>query len=173
MSGTTLKNLENEFTIIKNKININNLYNTLLVKYDKITYDDIDKLDDKTFEKFKSLLNLNFIDTNVSRNAQFFVDNSKFISEKGYPLDLSNFNIPGNMLIEVNLSNFFNEKMNIYNYYFDFLMQFHLNVTEYLNKNPKIDQKIYDHEFTCRIRYFPTTYSLNNNVFIVEKTSVN
>ena len=66
MSGTTLKNLENEFTIIKNKININNLYNTLLVKYDKITYDDIDKLDDKTFEKFKSLLNLNFIDTNVS-----------------------------------------------------------------------------------------------------------
>lgn len=179
MSGTTLKNLENEFTTIKNNININNLYNTLLVKFDKIKYDDIDKLDDKTFEKFKSLLNLNFIDTNISRNTQFFVDNSKFISEKGDPLHLSNlpgnfnipgnFNLPGNMLMEVNLSNFFNEKMNIYNYYFDFIMQFHLNITQYLNKNPKIDKKIYDHEFTCGIRYFPTTYTLNNSVFIVEK----
>ena len=46
------------------------------------------------------------------------------------------------MLIEVNLSNFFNEKMNIYNYYFDFLMQFHLNVTEYLKKSKNRSKNI-------------------------------
>jgi hypothetical protein len=160
------KNLENEISIIKNNININNLYNTLLVKHDKVTYDHIKNLDDETFEKYKSLLNLTYIDTNISRNNNFFVDNSKFISDTGYPVNLQQnyVNTPGNVLIEVNLSNFFNEKMNIYNYYFDFIMQFHLNITLYLNHNKKIDENIYDHEFSCGIRYLHSS----NNVFIVQ-----
>ena len=165
MSDIT-KNLENEISIIKNKININNLYNTLLLKHDTVTYDHIKNLDDKIFEKYKSLLNLNYIDTNILRNNNFFVDNSKFISDKGYPVNLEQnyVNTAGNILTEVNLSNFFNEKMNIYNYYFDFIIQFHQNITLYLNHNIKIDNKIYDNEFECKIRYLHS----NNNVFIVQ-----
>lgn len=172
MSDITLENLENKITIIKNNINIDNLYNTFLLEFDMVTYDDIDKLDNKTFEKYKSLLNLSFIDTNVIRNNKFFVDNAIFINETGNPVNLEQnyVNSSGNILSEVNLSNFFNEKINIYNYYFDFIRQFHVNITQYLNHNQKIDEKIYEHEFTCKIRYFPTTYNnLNNSVFIVEK----
>ena len=173
MSDITLKKLENEITIIKNNININNLYNTFLVKFDKITYDDIDKLDDNTFEKYKSLLNLNYIDTNISYNSRFFVYNTKLISEEGNIVDLTRniVNVPGNKLIEVNLSNFFNKKLNTYNFYFDFIRQFHANTTDYLNRNYSIDEKIYEHEFTCKIRYLidpSLTYTLNNSDFIVQ-----
>lgn len=173
MSDITLKKLENEITIIENNININNLYNTFLVKFDKITYDDIDKLDDNTFEKYKSLLNLNYIDTNISYNSRFFVDNAKLINEEGNLVDLSRniVTVPGNRLLEVNLSNFFNKKINIYNFYFDFISQFHANTTEYLNRNHSIDEKIYEHEFTYKIRYLidpSVTYTLNNSDFIIQ-----
>lgn len=173
MSDITLKKLENEITIIENNININNLYNTFLVKFDKITYDDIDKLDDNTFEKYKSLLNLNYIDTNISRNSKFFVDNTKLINDQGNIVDLTKniVNLPGNRLLEVNLSNFFNKKINIYNFYFDFISQFHANTTDYLNRNYSIDEKIYEHEFTCKIRYLidpSLTYTLNNSDFIIQ-----
>ena len=173
MSDITLKKLENEITIIENNININNLYNAFLVKFDKITYDDIDKLDDNTFEKYKSLLNLNYIDTNISYNSRFFVDNTKLINEEGNLVDLTRniVTVPGNRLLEVNLSNFFNKKLNIYNFYFDFITQFHANTTEYLNRNHSIDEKIYEHEFTCKIRYLidpSLTYTLNNSDFIIQ-----
>ena len=173
MSDITLKKLENEITIIENNININNLYNAFLVKFDKITYDDIDKLDDNTFEKYKSLLNLNYIDTNISYNSRFFVDNTKLINEEGNIVDLTRniVTLPGNRLLEVNLSNFFNKKLNIYNFYFDFITQFHANITDYLNRNHNIDEKIYEHEFTCKIRYLidpSLTYTLNNSDFIIQ-----
>ena len=172
MSDIT-KNLENEISIIKNKININNLYNTLLLKHDTVSYDDIKNLDDKTFEKYTSLLNLNYIDTNISYNSTFFVDNSKLINEEGNIVNLTKniVTIPGNRLLEVNLSNFFDKKLNIYNFYFDFIAQFHANTTNYLNRNPTIDEKIYEEEFTCKIRYLidsSLTYTLNNSDFIIQ-----
>ena len=78
MSDATLKNLDNEIAIIETNISINNLYNTFLSKFDTKTYDDIDEMDDKTFERYASLLNLDYIKVAITTTRYFLTTNAKF-----------------------------------------------------------------------------------------------
>ena len=141
MSDATLKNLDNEIAIIETNISINNLYNTFLSKFDTKTYDDIDKIDDKTFERYESLLNLDYIKANISYEDKFFTNNAKITGVTGnaVDLDLNISSLVGNRALEVNLSKFFSKKMNIYNVYLDFVLQFHVQIHELINTNHKLD----------------------------------
>jgi len=172
MSDATLKNLDNEIAIIETNININNLYNTFLSKFDTKTYDDIDKIDDKTFERYESLLNLDYIKANISYENEFFTNNAKINNYAGNPVDLT-LNISthsGNKALEVNLSKFFSRKLNIYNVYLDFVLQFHQQIHEFITSNHKLDEKIYEQEFTYKMRYFidkNISYTLNDKDFFI------
>lgn len=155
MLDTASKKLDNEISIIQNNININNLNNVLLSKFDTMTYNDIEKIDDKTFEKYASLLDLTHINTNVVYEVDYFTDNAKFIGEGNTKVNINkNLNNPGNKLLEVNLSKFFSKKMYIYNVYLDFLIQFHIQISAFIESNLKLDDKIYEKEFTYKMRYF-------------------
>lgn len=171
MLDTASKKLDNEISIIQNNININNLNNVLLSKFDTMTYNDIEKIDDKTFEKYASLLDLTHINTNVVYEVDYFTDNAKFLGINNSPVDLlRNLNINGNKLLEVNLSKFFSKNMNIYNVYLDFIIQFHAQITDYLYNNAKLDDKIYEHQFIYRMRYFiskDVPYILDNRNFYI------
>ena len=172
MSDATLKNLDNEIAIIESNININNLYNTFLSKFDTKTYDDIDKIDDKTFKRYESLLNLDYIKANISYENEFFTNNAKINNFGGNPVDLTQNIIshPKNRALEVNLSKFFSKKLNIYNVYLDFVLQFHGEIHEFITTNHKLDEKIYEHEFTYKMRYFidkNKLYTLNDKEFFI------
>ena len=134
MSDATLKNLDNEIAIIETNISINNLYNTFLSKFDTKTYDDIDKIDDKTFERYASLLNLDYIKANISYENEFFTNNAKINNYAGNPVDLTKniATLRENIALEVNLSKFFSKKLNIYNVYLDFVLQFHGQIPDWL-----------------------------------------
>tara|TARA_B110000114_G_scaffold164403_1_gene183908 strand:- start:1035 stop:2756 length:1722 start_codon:yes stop_codon:yes gene_type:complete len=172
MSDATLKNLDNEIAIIETNISINNLYNTFLSKFDTKTYDDIDKMDDKTFERYESLLNLDYIKANISYEDKFFTNNAKITGVTGnaVDLDLNISSLVGNRALEVNLSKFFSKKLNIYNVYLDFVLQFHEQINDFLTINHKLDEKIYEHEFTYKMRYFidsNISYTLNDKDFYI------
>tara|TARA_B000000477_G_scaffold325_1_gene326 strand:+ start:41038 stop:42756 length:1719 start_codon:yes stop_codon:yes gene_type:complete len=172
MSDATLKNLDNEIAIIETNISINNLYNTFLSKFDTKTYDDIDKIDDKTFERYASLLNLDYIKANISYENEFFTNNAKINNYAGNPVDLTKniATLRENIALEVNLSKFFSKKLNIYNVYLDFVLQFHGQIHEFITINHKLDEKIYEHEFTYKMRYFidkNISYTLNDKDFFI------
>jgi len=172
MSDATLKNLDNEIAIIETNININNLYNTFLLKFDTKTYDDIDKIDDKTFERYESLLNLDYIKANISYEKEFFTNNAKINNFAGNPVDLTQniITLPRNRALEVNLSKFFSKKLNIYNVYLHFVLQFHGEIDQFITTNHKLDEKIYEHEFTYKMRYFidkNKLYTLNDKEFFI------
>ena len=174
MSDATLKNLDNEIAIIETNISINNLYNTFLSKFDTTTYDDILKIDDETFKRYESLLNLDYIKSNIKGDGgnEFFTNNAKIYNFTGNQVDL-NLNITsleGNRALEVNLSKFFSKKLNIYNVYLDFVLQFHGQIHEFITINHKLDEKIYEHEFTYNMRYFISNhiaYTLNDKDFYI------
>ena len=169
-----LQNVDNEIAMIETNISINNLYNTFLSKFDTKTYDDIDNIDDKTFERYESLLNLDYIKANISYENEFFTNNAKINNYAGNPVDLTK-NIataPANMALEVNLSKFFSKKLNIYNIYLDFVLQFHGKIHEFILNNHKLDEKIYEHEFTFKMRYFidnNISYTLNDKDFYINE----
>ena len=173
MSDATFKNLDNEITIIENNININNLFNAFLSKFDTKTYDDINKINDKTFEKYSSLLNLDYITGGISYDSDFFTNNAKFINKTGDTVDLTKniTTLRENTLHEVNLSKFFSIKINTYNVYLDFLIQFHEQISNFIETNHKLDEKIYEYEFTYKMKYLidqNISYTLNNNRFLIK-----
>ena len=175
MLDTTSKNLNNDISIIENNININNLNNAFLSKFDTKTYDYIDKMDDKNFQKYASLLNLQYIDETINRDNNFFTDNAKYFGQNYNKVDLMKDHtkfIIRNTLFEVNLSNFFSKKMNIYNVYLDFLIQFHSQINNFIKNKRILDETIYEHIFTYNMRYFISEdnipYTLNDREFLIK-----
>lgn len=173
MSDSTLKILDNEIAIIETNISINNLYNKFLSKFDTKTYDDIHGMDDKIFQRYESLLNLNYIDENFPHDDNFFTNNAKIYNFNGYHVDLTKNIVDSqeNRALEVNLSKFFSKKLKIYNVYLDFILQFHEQIHELITKNHKLDEKIYEHEFTYKMKYLinnNVSYTLNDKDFFIK-----
>jgi len=179
----SLQNVDNEIAIIETNISINNLYNTFLSKFDTKTYDDIVNTSDVIFERYKSLLNLDYIEA-ISQTHDFLTTNAKFTGSDGNQVNLEqNIRIGSsttppyslNILFEVNLSNFFSKKLKIYNVYFDFLIQFHKQIHELIVNDHILDEKIYyENEFTYKMKYLLSEdkpYTVNDKEFFIKDES--
>ena len=161
--------LRNDIKYIQDNINIDSLYNKFLSNPNEkiVTIGDNDKRQGIYF----SLLKKDYI--NVTFTEDIFQP-ERYFYNTFYIANLDTFNTVNinNTITGINLSKYYNNKINIYNLYFDFLLQFYKEITFYLENNYKLDENIYEYEFTFKTIYgfglLDNALNINNDTIILK-----
>jgi len=160
---SSISRLKDSILLMLSDASVNKL-KTFIYNYgNKLHFTNFKNLDERKKNEYYELLHTEIIRLNI-QEENLFTNKIKLYGEnyKYYPIDSSNLRIEN-----IDLSYFANRSIKILLFYLNFLEEFYKNVSEYVKKNYKIDNKIYSHKFVILCNYefdteTDTLYTLNN-----------